>query len=66
MVDMLKNQTKPTDRHLAIINLFQLVIPYEKPTSSDIHHTTEREKLLGMKFINSYIDCLTLSTPGDL
>ena len=32
---MEKNQT---NRHLAIINLFQLATPYEKPTSSDSHH----------------------------
>ena len=33
-----------TERHLAIMNLFQQATPYAKPTSSDNYHTIERKK----------------------
>ena len=36
------NWKNSTNRHLAIINLFQLATHLEKPTSSNRHHTMER------------------------
>ena len=33
---------------MAIKNLFQLVIPYEKSTSSDSHYTIKRKKILNI------------------
>ena len=38
------NWKKLTNRHLALINLFQLAIPYEKPVSSGNHHQIERKE----------------------
>ena len=39
---------------MAIINLFQLVTPYEEPTSSDSHHIMERKNHTNILSMNSY------------
>ena len=45
-------EKKPsTNRYSAIIDLFQLVTPYKKPTSSNSNHTVGRKKLILFQWI---------------